>query len=135
AMDIRPIRTDKDYEQALAEIDRLIDAAPGSREADRLDVISTLVAAYEDDHEPIAPPDPIEAIKFRMEQGGMDRKDLQSVLGVEQGRISEILSGKRKLTVEMIRKLHEGWGVPVESLIQKSRPRAKRRTPSTARAS
>ncbi len=133
-MDIRPVRTEEDYVAAMTEIDRLIDAPEGSPEADRLDVLSTLVAAYEDEHHPIPPPDPIEAIRFRMEQEGLDRKALQELLGVERGRVSEIMNGKRNLTVEMIRRLHGEWGIPAESLIQKPQSRIKRRRRASASA-
>jgi HTH-type transcriptional regulator/antitoxin HigA len=119
---IRPIKTVADYNAALAEIDRLWDAKPDTPAADRLDVLTTLVEVYEAEHYPIDPPDPIEALKFRMEQQGLDRADLQPYIG-SRARIAEILNGKRSLTLAMIRRLHDGLGIPLESLIQPSKRR------------
>ena len=115
-MKIRPIRSKKDYQEALREIDRLIDSRSKAAK-DRLEVIATLVEAYEDKHHAIPAPDPMEAIKFRMEQKGFARKDLAKLLGIGLGRVSELLSGKRKLTVAMIRTLHKEWKIPLTSLI------------------
>lgn len=120
-MDIRPIKTEADYEAALAEIEALWGAPVDTPEGDRLDVLITLVEAYEAKHHPIAPPDPIEAILFRMEQSGMERKDLEPYLG-RSGRVSEVLNRKRPLSVDMIRRLWEGLHIPLESLIQDTRP-------------
>ena len=118
-MEIRPIRSEADYEAALQEISRLVDQdpLPGSSDGDRLDVLSTLVQAYEAKHHPIGLPDPIEAIKYRMEQGGLSAKDLEPMIG-RRNRVYEVLNRKRALTLPMIRKLHEKLGIPAESLIQ-----------------
>jgi len=113
---IRPIRNDKDYRAALARIDALIDARAGTRDAEELDVLATLVDAYESRRYPIAAPGPIDAVLFRMEQAGLTRRDLEPMLG-SRARVSEVLSGKRSLTLAMIRKLHAGLGIPAESLI------------------
>lgn len=115
-MKIRPIKTKTDYEKALVRIDALMDAKPGSPKGDELDVLVTLVEAYENKHYPFPPPKPISAIKFRMEQADLTRKDMEPYLG-GRGRVSEVLNGKRPLTLGMIRKLHEGLGIPLESLI------------------
>lgn len=119
-MDIRPIKTEADYEAALAEVEALWGAPADTSEGDRLDVLITLVEAYEAKHHPIAPPDPIEAILFRMEQSGMGRKDLEPYLG-RSGRVSEVLNRKRPLSVDMIRRLWVGLHIPLESLIQDTR--------------
>ncbi len=116
-MNIRPIRTEEDYEAALARIEALWDAAPGSEEADELEVLATLVDVYEEGHEPIPPPDPVEAILFRLEQSGRTRKDLAEILGVGRGRVSEILNRRRGLSLSMIRKLARRMHVPAEVLI------------------
>jgi HTH-type transcriptional regulator/antitoxin HigA len=118
-MDIRPIKTELDYDEALAEIEQLWGAKADTPEGDKLDVLITLVEAYEDKHYHIAPPDPIEAILFRMEQGGLDRKALEPFIG-KSGRVSEVLNPKRPLSIEMIRNLWEGLHIPLESLIQRS---------------
>lgn len=115
-MNISPIKSKRDYERALSRIENLMDARPGTKAGDELDVLATLVEAYEAKHHAISPPDPIEAIKFRMDQLGMTRKDLEAVLG-GRGRVSEILSGKRGLSLEMIRRLHRTLRIPLESLI------------------
>lgn len=115
-MDIRPIRTRKDHKAALAELERLWDAKPGSREHEKLDVLATLVEAYERAHFAFPSPDPIEAIRFRMEQRGLTRADLEPMIG-SRARVSEILNGKRTLTLPMIRALHEGLGIPAEILL------------------
>jgi len=114
---IKPIKTEADYDAALAEIDTLMDAKSGTSEGDRLDVLVTLVEAYEEKHWRIDPPEPIEAIKLRMQQRGLSRGVLEKVLG-SKGRVSEVLNRKRPLTLEMIRRLHSLWGIPAESLIQ-----------------
>lgn len=116
-MEIRPIKTEHDYDAALAEVEALWGAEPDTAEGDKLDVLTTLVEAYAARHHPIAPPDPIEAILFRLEQAGLDRKDLEPYIG-HSGRVSEILNRKRPLTLEMIRKLWKGLHIPLESLIQ-----------------
>jgi len=116
-MDIRPIKTEADYQAALEEIERLFGAAPDTLEGDRLEVLTTLVEAYEDKHCAIPLPDPIEAIKYYMESRGLTRRDLESYIG-NRGRVSEVLNRRRPLTIEMIRQLHAGLGIPAEVLIQ-----------------
>ena len=116
-MEIKPIRTEADCEAALAEIDRLMEAEADTPEGDRLDVLTTLVEAYEARRHPIDPPDAIAAIRFRMEQQGLSRRDLEPLIG-SRARVSEVLGGKRKLTLPMIHRLHEGLGIPAEVLIQ-----------------
>lgn len=116
-MEITPIRTEADYDAALAEIDQLMDAALGTPEGDRLDVLSTLVEAYEEVHHPIPPPDPIEALLHHMDSQGLSRRDLGPYLG-GRGRVSEVLNKKRALTLGMIRKLHAGLGIPADTLVQ-----------------
>ena len=118
-MDIRPIKTEQDYDEALAEIEQLWGAESDTPEGDKLDVLITLVEAYEDMHHPIDPPDPIEAILFRMEQGGLDRKALEPFIG-KSGRVSEVLNRKRPLSIDMIRNLWEGLHIPLESLIRRT---------------
>lgn len=116
-MDVKAIKTDADYETALTEIEGLMDAVPDTPEGDLLDVLTTLVEAYEERHFPIDAPDPIAAIAFRMEQQGLSRRDLEPLIG-SRGRVSEILSGKRALSLAMIRKLHETLNIPAEVLIR-----------------
>jgi HTH-type transcriptional regulator/antitoxin HigA len=116
-MDIRPIRTEADYQAALAEIERLFGAAPNTPEGDRLDVLTTLVEAYEDLHYRIPAPDPVEAIKYYMESRGLSRGDLEPYLG-SRARVSEVLSRKRPLSLSMIRRLHTGLGIPADVLIE-----------------
>jgi HTH-type transcriptional regulator/antitoxin HigA len=118
--DVKPIRTRKDYEAALAEVERLWGAKRGTPEGDRLDVIATLLEAYEAEHFPIEPPDPIEAIKFRMEQRGLTRKDLEPFIGTRT-RVAEVLNRKRSLSIAMIRRLHAALGIPAETLIRPTR--------------
>ena len=117
-MDIKPIRTEQDYNEALTKIDYLIDFEEGTSEFDELDVLATLVEAYEEKYYKIQAPDPITAIKFRMEQEGLKQKDLVSALG-DETRVARVLSGKRKLTVEMIKNLHYQFKIPFESLFGK----------------
>lgn len=114
-MDLKLIKNDAELEEALAEMSRLWNCEPGTHEEDKLDVLALLVDAYETKHYPIDPPDPIEAIKFRMEQGGLTRKDLEPYLG-GKNRVSEVLNGKRRLSIGMIQKLHQGLNIPLESL-------------------
>lgn len=116
-MNIRPIKTEVDYQAALAEIERLLDAAPNTYESDRLEVLAALVEAYEDRHYPIAEPDPIEAIRYYMESRGLKRKDLEPYLGSRE-RVNEVLGRKRRLSIKMIRKLHTGLGISADILIQ-----------------
>jgi HTH-type transcriptional regulator/antitoxin HigA len=115
-MDIHPIKTEADYERALGEIERLWGAAANTPKGDKLDILLTLVEAYEQAHYPIDPPDPVEAIKFRMEQMGLTRKDLEPYLG-KRGRVAEVLNRQRKLSLNMIRRLHTHLHIPLESLI------------------
>jgi len=117
-MNIRPIRTKKDYKVALRDLSAYFDNEPdpGTDEGDRFEVLATLVEAYEARHFPIEAPDPIEAIRFRMEQGGLTIKDLVPSIG-RPNRVYEVLNGRRSLTVDMIRNLHRNFGIPAESLI------------------
>ena len=115
--EVRPIRSEEDYLAALAEAERLWGAKAGTRAGDRLDVLATLIDAYEAAHDPIDPPDPIEAIRFRMEQQGLTRKDLERMLGTRT-RVSEILNRRRGLSIAMIRRLHAELGISAEVLIR-----------------
>lgn len=123
-MEIKPIRSEADYEEALAEIERVWGAKEGTPEGDRLDVLATLVEAYERKHFPMEAPDPIEAIRFRLEQQGLDHRALVGVIG-GRSRVYEVTHRKRTLSLEMIRRLNERFGIPAEALI--GRPRASRR--------
>ena len=114
---LKPIRSKGDYEVAMAEIERLWGARSGTPEGDRLDILATLVDAYENEHYPMDPPDPIEAIKFRIEQRGLTRKDLANILG-SRTRVAEVLNRRRGLSINMIRRLHEKFGIPAEILIR-----------------
>jgi HTH-type transcriptional regulator/antitoxin HigA len=118
--EIKPIRSEADYAEALSEVERLWGAPSGTLDGDRLDVLATLIDAYEDEHHPIDPPDPIEAIKFRMEQQGLTRKDLEAIIGTRT-RVAEILNRRRGLSIAMIRRLHEKLGISAEILIRPSR--------------
>ena len=115
-MKIKPIKTERDYRTALKEIERLWDAKPNTPKGDRLEVLVTLVEAYEQKHYKVEPPDPVEAIKFRMEQLGLKASDLAKILG-GRSRVSEILNRKRKLTVDMMRSLRKRLDIPAESLL------------------
>jgi HTH-type transcriptional regulator/antitoxin HigA len=117
-MDIRPIRTAADCQAALREISALMESDPelGTREGDRLDILVTLVQAYEAKHVPISAPDPVEAIKFRMDQSGLSVKDLEPIIG-KSNRVYEVLNRKRPLTLAMIRRLHQRLGIPADVLI------------------
>ncbi len=121
-MEIRPIKTEADYQAALEEIERLFDVAPDTPEGDHLEVLTTLVEAYEDKHYSIPLPDPIEAIVYHMESRGLSRRDLEPYIG-SRARVSEILNRKRPLSMGMIRKLHAGLGIPADILIQPYRIR------------
>ena len=114
---LKPIRTKADYEAALVVIERLWGARAGTPQGDHLDILATLVDAYENEHYPMDPPDAIEAIKFRMEQQGLDRKDLADILG-SRTRVAEVLNRRRGLSINMIRRLHEKLGISVEVLIR-----------------
>lgn len=116
-MVIKPIKTKKDYQAAMKRLEAIFDAQPGTPEGDELEVLGILIEKYEQEHYPIAYPDPIEAIKFRMEQMGYNQSDLAKVVGLKS-RASEILNKKRKLTLEMIRQLHQVLGIPTDVLIQ-----------------
>ncbi len=116
-MDVRPIRTEADHQAALAEIATLMDAGMGTPEGDRLDVLATLVEAYEAAHIPIAPPDPIEAIRFMMEQKRLSRRDLERAIG-SRARVAEVLNHRRALTLPMIRALNRLLDIPADVLIQ-----------------
>lgn len=119
-VELKPIRSDEDHENVLAELKRLWGAPLGTPDGDRLDVLITLVDAYESSHDPIDLPDPISAILFRMEQQGLSRKDLEPMIGT-RARVSEVLNHKRDLSIEMIRRLHDQLGIPAEILIQPTR--------------
>jgi HTH-type transcriptional regulator/antitoxin HigA len=114
---MKPIKTNKDYKLALARLASIFDARPGTPEGDELEVLGILIENYEEEHFPIGFPDPIEALKFRMEQLGYSQSDLAEVVGLKS-RASEILSRKRKLNLEMIRKIHEALRIPTDVLIQ-----------------
>jgi len=115
-MNIRLIKTEKDYNEALEKLDELFDAEPGTPEGDEAEILALLIEKYEDEYYPIESPDPIEAIKFRMEQMDIKRKDLAKIIGYKS-RVSEIFSRKRKLSLNMIRNLHRNLRIPYESLI------------------
>ena len=118
-MEIKPVRTARDYRSALREIEKLMGAGPDTAEGDRLDVLATLVEAYEGKHFPMDLPDPVEAIKYAMEQKGLAVKDLEKMIG-RSNRVYEILNRKRPLTLRMIWHLHRELGIPAESLIRYS---------------
>jgi len=124
-MEIKPIRSEADYEEALAEIERLWGALKGTADGDRLDVLTTLVEAYENKHFPMEPPDPIEAIRFRLEQQGLDHRALVGVIG-GRSRVYEVMHRKRALSLEMIRRLNKSLGIPAEVLIRPVRVRRRR---------
>jgi HTH-type transcriptional regulator/antitoxin HigA len=116
-MNIKPIRTEEDYRATLQEIESLMTAEPGTSEGEKLDVLVTLVEAYERKHFPLDLPDPVEAIKFAMDQRGLTVKDLEPMVG-RSNRVYEVLNHKRPLTLKMIWKLHKELGIPAESLIK-----------------
>lgn len=116
-MNIKPIRNESDYQSALARLEVIFDAKRGTDEGDELEILSILIDTYEKEHFPIELPDPIEAIKFRMEQMGMKQKDLAEVIGFKS-RVSEIMGRKRKLSLDMIRKINQALHIPTEVLIQ-----------------
>ncbi len=115
-MTIKPIKTKKDYEEALKKIDKLFDAKPNTPRGDLLEVLATLIEAYEQKIFNVLPPDPVEAIKFRMEQLGLKQSDLAEAMG-GKNRVSEILNRKRNLSIKMIRELHNRFNIPAESLL------------------
>ena len=116
-MDIQPIKNEKDYDKALMEIEILWGAKIGTKRGDKLDILLVLAEDYENKHHQISPPDPISAIKFRMEQMNLTRKDLEPLIG-SRGRVSEILNYRRGLSLNMIRNLHKSLSIPLESLIK-----------------
>ncbi len=120
AGELKPIRTKADHKAALAEVGRLWGARRRTPEGDRLDVLATLIDAFEAEHFPIDPPDPVEAIKFRMEQQGLTRKDLEPIIGTRT-RVAEVLNRKRGLSIDMIRRLHDRLGISADVLIRPSR--------------
>jgi HTH-type transcriptional regulator / antitoxin HigA len=126
--ELKPIRSEADYQNALNEVERLWGAKSGTSEGDRLDVLATLIDAYESQRYPMDPPDPIEAIRFRMEQQGLTRKDLEPMIGTRT-RVAEVLNRKRGLSINMIRRLHERLGISADVLIRRSRRAGSRQRP------
>ena len=118
--ELRPIRSEENYEDALAEVERLWGAAGGTPEGDRLDILATLIDAYEARTFPIDPPDPLDAIRLRMEQQGLTRKDLEPIIG-PRGRVAEVLGRRRALSIDMIRRLHDELGISADILIRPTR--------------
>jgi HTH-type transcriptional regulator / antitoxin HigA len=133
-MAIKPIRSEVDHERALRRVEALWDSREGSAESDELDVLATLIEAYEREHYPIDPPNPIEAIKFRLEQRGKDPRALIGVIG-GRTRVYEVMSGKRSLSLNMIRSLHKKFHIPAEVLIRplSQRHRSRTRRPANRR--
>lgn len=123
ATELKPIRSEADYDAAMEEVAALWGAKSGTTDGDRLDVLATLIDAYEAKHQAMDAPDPVEAIKFRMEQQGLTRRDLEGVIGTRT-RIAEVLNRKRGLSIDMIRRLHTKLGIPAEVLIRPSRREA-----------
>ncbi len=115
-MNIKPIRSQEDLAAALTRVEQLWGAEIGSAEGDELEILVLLIEKYEEEHYPIPPSDPIEAIKFRMEQQGLTPRDLEPFIGTS-GRVSEVLNRKRKLSLSMIKRLHDGLRIPYESLL------------------
>ncbi len=115
-MNIKPIRNDKDLQVAFEQLESVFQAKEGSSEADEMEILVTLIESYENKFYPISPPEPIEAIKFRMEQQGLKAKDLEVYIGAS-GRVSEVLNHKRPLSLRMIKRLHKGLNIPYESLL------------------
>ena len=122
-MDIAPIKSNRDYRRVLREIEGLMNARRNSPEGDRLDVLVTLVEAWERKHHPLDLPDPVEAIRYHMEQNGLQPRDLIPFIG-SRNRVHEVLNRKRSLTLKMISRLHQGLGIPAESLIKMGQSRA-----------
>lgn len=120
ATELKPIRSEADHGAALAEVERLWGAKSGTPDGDRLDVLVTLIEVYEEKHHPMDPPDPIEAIRFRMKQQGLTRKDLEPMIG-PRNRVADVLNRKRGLSIEMIRQLHDHLGISADVLIRPSR--------------
>jgi HTH-type transcriptional regulator/antitoxin HigA len=113
---VKPIRNDADLSAAFGRLNLIFQAAAGTHEADEMEVLVTLIEAYENRHYPVGPADPIDAIKFRMEQQGLTPRDLEPYIG-PSGRVSEVLNGKRPLSLRMVKRLHEGLHIPYESLL------------------
>ena len=134
-MEIKPIRSESDYDKALHRIETLWGSSPGSNDGNELDVLATLIEVYEHEHYPSEPPSPVEAIKFRLEQSGKSYKDLTGILG-PRTRVYEIMRGTRPLTLQMIRSLHQQLGIPAEVLIQpiSTKPKRARASGSVAHA-
>ena len=131
-MDIKPIKDERGYQQALRRVESLWNSPEGSRGSDQLDVLATLIEAYECEHYPVDLPDPVEAIKFRLEQEGKDSRALIGVIG-GRTRVYEVLRGKRSLSLNMIRELHSKFGIPANVLIQPARKRTKSAGPRASR--
>ena len=129
---VRPIRTEQDHDEALARIDELMTAKLGTPEGDELDVLVTLVDAYEAKHHAIEAPDPVTAIQFRMEQQGLTRKDLEPLIG-SRARVSEVMTGKRGLTLAMVRRVRSGLGISADLLVGTSAGKVRIRTAVKAR--
>jgi HTH-type transcriptional regulator/antitoxin HigA len=123
---IRPIRTEQDHDEALKRIDKLMSAEYGTPEGDELDMLVTLVDAYETKHFPMDAPDPVSAIEFMMEQQGLTRKDLEPMIG-SRARVSEVMTGKRQLTLAMIRRVRSGLGISADLLVGTGKVKARRR--------
>jgi HTH-type transcriptional regulator/antitoxin HigA len=123
---IQPIKTEQDHSAAVKRIEKLMGAKPGSVEGDELDMLATLVCAYEEKHFPMDPPDPLAAIQFRMEQQGLTRKDLEPMIG-SRARVSEVLTGKRRLTLPMIRRVRDGLGISADLLVGTGKAAGRRR--------
>lgn len=131
-MTIKPIRTEADHAAALARLDAIFDAAPGTPKGDEAEVLTTLIRLYEETHFPIDLPDPVSAIRFRMEQQGLKAKDLIAHIG-SASKVSEVLSGRRRLSLAMIRNLITGLGIPPEVLLQDPARSPRRRRPANSR--
>ncbi len=116
-MTLRPLKTEADYQEALTEIDKIFDAEMNTPDGDRLDILALLVEAYEEQHYPIPPPNPVAALEYYMESRGLSRRDLEPYLG-SRARVAEVLNRKRGLSIEMIRRLHQGLGISADILIQ-----------------
>jgi len=115
-MNIKPIRNDKDLKDAFRQLDMVFQSKKGTKESDEMEILVTLIEAYENKHYPISAPTPVEAIKFRMEQQGLTARDLEIFIG-SSGRVSEILNKKRPLSLRMVKRLHDGLNIPYESLL------------------
>lgn len=137
-MNLRPIKTEDDYKAALTEIEGLFQAEPETPDGDRLDILTLLVEAYEEQHHPIPPPDPLAALEYHLESRGLTRRDLEPFLG-SRARVADVMNRRRALTIDMIRRLHQGLGIPADVLIQpyplvKPPPSRTRRAAATAAA-